>query len=205
MKLPDFSKNNNFFFNSENFNYSSDRLENRSADILQSPASGIEYKKETSLFSYIRLKFNYLVTLFKTNENSNFFIDLFNNDTNNTSSNQEKMYNQSLFIFKNITWSNIVLKLKINNINISGGSSSNRHILTTSDILLSHYLSLIVAHNRDVLVVLGYSSYKYHKEILSNPFGISMNSFIPALLFNNAFIHKIPWYINSTSDFDFLI
>ena len=45
-----------------------------------------------------------------------------------------------LFVFHNITWSNVLLYCKIHNINISGGSISKRHSLHTVDIQLTLFL-----------------------------------------------------------------
>lgn len=86
----------------------------------------------------------------------------------------DKIYNQCLFVFNNITWSNIVLKFKINNIEISGGSSPSRHMLTTSDILLNYYLSILTKFDTNYLMKIGYNSYKNEKHILSGQIPINL-------------------------------
>lgn len=50
---------------------------------------------------------------------------------------------QSLFVFINQPWSNVVLNFKINNVDLSGGNISKRHVLQTVDYQLVSFLSNI--------------------------------------------------------------
>jgi hypothetical protein len=128
---------------------------------------GVGSRIETETLSYLKLDLHYLITMLYSNEALNVVLDLFHINFEEKGK-PENLYNQILFIFDNITWSNIVLKFKLNNIEISGGSTTNRHILTTSDILLNYYLNLIFEHDIEKIMSVGYHSYKLSKEILSS-------------------------------------
>ena len=75
--------------------------------------------------------------------------------------------NKILFIFDNITWSNVILKLKLNNISVSGGSSPTRHILTTSDVWLNYHLNKLFDYDVKVISQIAFDSYKHLKKELS--------------------------------------
>ena len=47
---------------------------------------------------------------------------------------------QSIFVFLNQTWSNVVLNFKINKVDVSGGNISKRHVLQTVDLQLVLFL-----------------------------------------------------------------
>lgn len=75
------------------------------------------------------------------------------------------LYQNSLFIFINLTWSNIVLTLKISDVNISGGSISKRHIFNSVNYqLFSNLYALNINHNEMKKII--YNSSK--SPILSN-------------------------------------
>jgi DNA-directed RNA polymerase len=134
---------------------------------------GIEKRFENEMISYIRINFDYFVMLINTSENSNLLCDLFKIDYEDKKE-EEQLYNQCLFVFNNITWSNIVLKLKINNINVSGGSPSTRHTLSTLDVSLIYYLNLITNFNIELILKIVYLSYSQCKNILSNSISMSL-------------------------------
>lgn len=60
----------------------------------------------------------------------------------------EKISSRTLFIFEDISWENIVLLFKLNNLHISGGSSSKRHLISPIDINLIEFL--LCANNFDI-------------------------------------------------------
>jgi len=64
----------------------------------------------------------------------------------------------SLFIFCNIFWSNILLKFKICGVEISGGSSSKRHIFNTVDYQLINNCKLYYDHDHNIIRKLIYDS-----------------------------------------------
>ena len=92
------------------------------------------------------------------NKNDGMVSDLFGNmsDTQKDFSNLSK---KSFFIFIDQVWSNVVLKFRLNNIDISGGSSPKRHILQTVDFRLVNFLRFIFQEDRDIDNI-AYRSYK---------------------------------------------
>nr|QWO71435.1 RNA polymerase [Termitomyces sp. DKA64] len=54
--------------------------------------------------------------------------------------NMDNIWTNSLFVFYNIYWYNVLLRFKYHGIDISGGSISKRHVLTTCDYKLSRNL-----------------------------------------------------------------
>ena len=94
--------------------------------------------------------------LFTENSNS-----LFNNifgKFNLESKDFDTIIQQSIFIFINQMWSNVVLNFKINKVDISGGSISKRHILHTVDYQLVLFLLNIFDESKIPNIV--YNSYK---------------------------------------------
>ena len=68
---------------------------------------------------------------------------LFNNifgDLNLDRKDFDSILQQSIFIFNNQMWSNIVLNFKLNKIDVSGGSISKRHILQTVELRFVSFL-----------------------------------------------------------------
>ena len=66
------------------------------------------------------------------------------------------------------------MKLKINNIEGSGGRTTTRHVLTTTDILLNYYLNLMFGFDIEKILAIGFDSYKNSKEILSSQIPLKM-------------------------------
>ncbi len=54
---------------------------------------------------------------------------------------------ECLFVFTNELWSNIVLKFKLNGIDVSGGCISDRHMLSTGGGALKDFLNIIYEYN----------------------------------------------------------
>nr|YP_010462013.1 RNA polymerase [Hericium erinaceus]UUF93967.1 RNA polymerase [Hericium erinaceus] len=65
-----------------------------------------------------------------------------------------------LFIFDGLSWSNIVFLLYIVNINISGGSITHRHLLSTTHNDLYLYLNVLFSNKIKILRKYIYLSYK---------------------------------------------
>lgn len=125
-----------------------------------------------------------------------------------SSLNSNNVIQKSLFIFSNQMWSNILLKFKINNIDISGCSSAKRHILQTVDYQLSLFLSRAFKSHYTIQELL-YNSYK--DPILSSTIPIeyykNYNLYYPGLksdLINSraADINEIPFKINNILKID---
>ena len=55
---------------------------------------------------------------------------------------------QSIFVFLNQTWSNVVLNFKLNKVDLSGGSISKRHVLQTVDLQLVLFLLNILNESK---------------------------------------------------------
>nr|QWO71427.1 RNA polymerase [Termitomyces sp. K1Aa] len=53
---------------------------------------------------------------------------------------RDHYYHNSVFIFYEINWSNIILQSKIYGVDISGGNPSKRHLLTSADYRLAEFL-----------------------------------------------------------------
>lgn len=70
----------------------------------------------------------------------------------------DSIASQSLFIFDNQLWSNIVLKFKLHNIDISGGSIPKRHVLHTVDYQLAINLFKLFGDSIDLNKNLYFSS-----------------------------------------------
>ena len=70
-----------------------------------------------------------------TNLKNDLFDNLFG-DSRLNSKDVESICSNSLFIFENEMWSNILLNFKINNVAVSGGSISKRHVIHTVELQL---------------------------------------------------------------------
>lgn len=125
--------------------------------------------------AFINISFTNLLKLYISNDTKDVIRDLFNYSSNyNESKSEDQRYTQCLFIFYNIKWSNIVLKFKINNIDISGGGTNTRHILTSSDIILTNYLYKMFKYDYDYVTELGFKTYKEEKNIMSGQIPIKL-------------------------------
>jgi hypothetical protein len=122
---------------------------------------------ENDYLGHIQISFNNLSKLYSSKENIDYIKSLFNYSDIDTKT-KGQVYTQCLFIFSNITWSNIVFKFKINNIDISGGGTNTRHILTSSDIILNNYLNMIYNYNSEYIINLGFNTYKNEKVLMSS-------------------------------------
>ena len=93
-----------------------------------------------------------------TNKNNQIFESIFGNfDLKNKDF--DVLSQQSIFLFINQMWSNILLNFKIHKVDISGGSTPKRHILQTVDFGLLR--ALINIFNEDKLInKIIYDSYK---------------------------------------------
>jgi len=82
---------------------------------------------------------------YKLNKNSEVLENIFlkfkhDNDTN---SSVESLLERSIFIFNGVIWSNVVLKFKFHGIDISGGGTTNRHVLSENAFKLSFILNTL--------------------------------------------------------------
>lgn len=110
--------------------------------------------------------------------------DIFSNvfgDLEQKNKDFENICQNSIFIFSNQLWSTILLKFKLNNIDISGGSSPKRHILQTVDYLLIHQFQILTP----------FINYKRILEIIykssKNPI---LSSSLPIDFYNTFLINK---------------
>jgi len=55
---------------------------------------------------------------------------------------QEAIFNNSLFIFRDYHWWFIVLMFRVNNVNISGGRGNKRHLINSVEIQLINFLNI---------------------------------------------------------------
>ena len=128
---------------------------------------------EDEYLGYIQISFNNLSKLYSSKENTDYIKSLFNYGETDTKT-EDQIYTQCLFVFNNITWSNIVFKFKINNIDISGGGTNTRHILTSSDIILNNYLNMIYNYNSEYIINLGFYTYKNEKDLMSSQIPLNL-------------------------------
>jgi hypothetical protein len=141
--------------------------------------SGVEPKYYTFVikpkFEYENNKYVYVI-----NDNLNlvivfidfdYLLDLFQNESLDLINNlfgKKKMekkdfsllYNNSLFIFSDICWSNIILNFKIRGVDISGGSISKRHVLSTVDFQLFKGLYFLYSSDEEQVRQLLFNNYK---------------------------------------------
>ena len=114
-------------------------------------------KLENILIVYLSIN-DFLSHLVFTNKNNQIFESIFGNfDLKNKDF--DVLSQQSIFLFINQMWSNILLNFKIHKVDISGGSTPKRHILQTVDFGLLR--ALINIFNEDKLInKIIYDSYK---------------------------------------------
>ena len=105
-------------------------------------------KLENILIVYLSIN-DFLSHLVFTNKNNQIFESIFGNfDLKNKDF--DVLSQQSIFLFINQMWSNILLNFKIHKVDISGGSTPKRHILQTVDFGLLR--ALINIFNEDKLI-----------------------------------------------------
>jgi hypothetical protein len=73
---------------------------------------------------------------------------------------------QSIFIFRNLFWFNVILYAKLYGIHISGGSVTRRHILSTVNYNLIEFLNFIKPENINI----NFIKFMYDSKILSKNF-----------------------------------
>nr|QWO71438.1 RNA polymerase [Termitomyces sp. T123] len=105
-------------------------------------------------------------------DSSILFKNIFGLKTDKTK-NMDNLWNNSLFVFYNIYWFNVVLLFKYNGIDISGGSISKRHVFTSSDYKLCRNLNDIYGYDN-----------KLNQVIHSNLKDDFLSSRIPEVLYN---------------------
>jgi len=93
----------------------------------------------------------------------------------------DNIYQNSLFVFHNMLWSNIIWKFKICDIHISAGCTSRRHILNSIEIQLNSFLNEIYYNNM--------SEFKRNIYNISN--SKLLNKTIPLDLYKEFLGHKI--------------
>jgi hypothetical protein len=76
---------------------------------------------------------------------------LFSHIYQNTGTKEGKIYKNVLFIFTEISWSNIVLIFKLNDIILYGGNSNSRHKISLKDLKLLEYLKIFTGYNYSYL------------------------------------------------------
>jgi hypothetical protein len=104
----------------------------------------------------------------KLNITNDFITDIFG-DIDSKKKNFDSICQDSVFIFRNICWSSIVLLFKLKGIDISGGSNSKRHILSTVDATLKEFLDLFYGYNTDFInKYIIYESFKNKNGYLSS-------------------------------------
>jgi hypothetical protein len=86
----------------------------------------------------------------KFNITNDFITNIFG-DKESTKKNFDSICQDSVFIFRNIRWSSIVLLFKLKGIDISGGTSSKRHLLSTVDATLKEFLDLFYGYNTNFI------------------------------------------------------
>ena len=105
----------------------------------------------TGLFYFLNLYLNsdsnifsndFLKVLFTQNEINPYL--------NNLGPSLNKKFNRILYVFENISWLQVQLYFKCRGIHISGGSISNRHLLSTSSHELSIFLALFGYEGSDI-------------------------------------------------------
>lgn len=82
---------------------------------------------------------------------TNDFLTEFLGTKESTKKNFDSICQDSVFIFRNIDWSYLILLFKIKGIDISGGSNTKRHILSTVDATLKEFLDLFYGYNTNFI------------------------------------------------------
>jgi len=97
-----------------------------------------------------------------------------------TKKNFDSICQDSVFIFRNIDWSNLIFLFKLKGIDISGGSNTKRHMLSTVDATLKEFLDLFYGYNTNFINKhIIYESFKNKDAYLSSH--INLNSYKDAL------------------------
>lgn len=87
---------------------------------------------------------------------NNFLIDIIGSHFT-TEKNIDNILNDVLFVFEDLSWSNVQLLFATLKIKISGGSTSRRQMLSPTEFMLSTYLIKMGYSHRAVFNTLGYS------------------------------------------------
>lgn len=86
---------------------------------------------------------SYLIGQLTFNKSKDVEFTSFFGNNYTTYKNFDHLYSKSLFIFSDLTWSNVVLSFKLSGINISGGTISKRHILDSVHYQLINYINIL--------------------------------------------------------------
>lgn len=174
----------------ENFYYFYVLADNGEIDWLKEAHPNIKrregyYYREFNGVYVIFLSLDVLIGFFNINtSNSEIFENIFGHK-NLIRKDFEVISPNCLFHFRNLFWSNILLKFKMAGIHISGGSISKRHILKTIEFQLISLLYLFF--NSDSMII---------KNIYSNYNNDVLSSTIPLDLYNKS--------LDITKDLSFL-
>ena len=122
--------------------------------------TGVVQVEDNGLVRCTELTFDYLINEYKNPENHNLIEELFSSKDENLN-----IGNKCLFVFENIPWHIVVLKFKLTNVELSGGSITNRHILSTTKSMLTSYL--ILFFGIDEVQDISYNGSKKDKLLLS--------------------------------------
>lgn len=148
----------------------------------------------------INIEFDTLLTYLeddgnKLNITNDFITDIFGN-IESTKKNFDSICQDSVFIFRNTSWSNIVLFFKLKGIDISGGSNSKRHILSTVDATLKEFLDLLYGYNTNFINKhIIYESFKNKDGYLSSLIDLNVykNMLDDNKYFNDKLQEKTSW------------
>nr|YP_010759113.1 hypothetical protein QEO35_mgp06 [Hericium alpestre]WEX32027.1 hypothetical protein [Hericium alpestre] len=191
--------------NEERFNYLLDDLEKSEYNKIFLISDTIVSNTDNSNFTSLNYNdFLYQMFLCRKNKDpKNIFYSIYDN----SSSNRGNL--KPLFIFEDLIWSNIVFLLKMIEINISGGSGTHRHLLSTTQFDLFVYLMDMDIFKNEIYKLrkfiynsykLPYSkvdyNYKHLIKLLKNN-DPSINDIIDEIskniIYSNIYLHK---YLN---------
>nr|YP_009348135.1 hypothetical protein [Hericium coralloides]APX41088.1 hypothetical protein [Hericium coralloides] len=117
-----------------------------------------KFKYNSDNSNFISLNYNdflfQMILCKKDKDPKNIFYSIFDNSIFNRGN------LKPLFIFDKLIWSNIVFLLKMIFINISGGSITHRHLLSTTQFDLFTYLNIIFKNDINRLKKYIYKLYK---------------------------------------------
>lgn len=118
----------------------------------------------------------------------------------------DSILQDSVFIFKNIKWNSIVLFFKLRGIEISGGTTSKRHILDTVSSTLKEFLDLIYDYKTEFInKKIIYNSFKNKDGILSSFINFeNKNDMDYSIEIKNMLIKDVKWnnIINVSKEFE---
>jgi hypothetical protein len=90
-----------------------------------------------------------------------------------------------IFIFENLSWAEIVLLFRLNNLNISGGSNTLRHILSPVQLRLAQFITCIEGMNSSKIVESFHLSKNKSKQVGINLSSKEINNIINEHIDNN--------------------